>query len=72
MQLQAKFTSAAGFKDLGHLLGPMKSATLIRDCGKMTLSRARNDIFLSQKLKGNATGSSESSNNIHCPVCYED
>jgi hypothetical protein len=58
--------------DLNHILGPFITSNITHNCLNTSISRARNLIFLSQKLKGNKTGSSESSNQLHCPVCYDD
>jgi hypothetical protein len=64
--------SSPEFVELGHLLGPHRTQNITQNCKKMILSRAREEIFLSQKLKGNKTGSTESSHTLHCPICYED
>jgi hypothetical protein len=59
--------------DLAHVLGPVKTLDIEQKCKNMLLSRARKKVFLSQRLKRNKTmRGSESSDGIHCPVCYED
>ena len=72
IQLHEDRPSSPECVELGHVLGPYKTNDITRNCKNMIMSRARNDIFLSQKLKGNKTGSTESSHELHCPVCYED
>lgn len=64
--------SSLAYTELGHVLGPMKTADITQKCRSMILSRARNEIFLSHALKGNRTGITASSDAIHCPVCYDD
>jgi hypothetical protein len=72
MKLQENNASETDVIEFGHLLGPKITSDIRRRCGQMILSTARFLIFSSQKLKGNRTGSTGSSNDIHCPVCYED
>ena len=59
-------------EDLRHLLGPYVGSNITQNCKSLILSRVRNEIFDTQKPKGNKTTSSSSTDRVHCPICYED
>ena len=72
IQIHEDYPTSPEFVELGHILGPYITQNMTQNCNNMVISKARNEIHLSQKLKGEKTGSTDSSNKLHCPVCYED
>lgn len=70
IQLHENHPSSSAFVELGHVLGPLITDDITKRCNSMIISRVRSEIFASQKLKGNKTGTG-SSNEVHCPVCYK-